>query len=41
MRNNMKFDPHIHSVYSGDSRSEIIDILIEAEKKNNRHSNRG
>ena len=29
----MKFDPHIHSVYSGDSRSEVIDILIEAEKK--------
>ena len=33
MRSNMKFDPHIHSVYSGDSRSEVIDILIEAEKK--------
>ena len=29
----MKFDPHIHSVYSGDSRSEVIDILIQAEKK--------
>ena len=33
MRHNMKFDPHIHSVYSGDSRSEVIDILIQAEKK--------
>ena len=33
MRHKMKFDPHIHSVYSGDSRSEPIDILIQAEKK--------
>lgn len=33
MRHNMKFDPHIHSVYSGDARSEPIDILIEAQKK--------
>lgn len=29
----MKFDPHIHSVYSGDSRSEVTDILKQAEKK--------
>ena len=28
----MKFDPHIHSVYSGDARSEPIDILIQAQK---------
>ena len=28
----MKFDPHIHSVFSGDSRSEPIDILIQAQK---------
>ena len=28
----MKFDPHIHSVFSGDSRSEPIDILIRAQK---------
>ena len=29
----MKFDPHIHSVYSGDARSDPLDILIQAEKK--------
>ena len=28
----MKFDPHIHSVFSGDARSEPIDILIQAQK---------
>lgn len=33
MRHIMKFDPHIHSVYSGDARSEPIDILQEAKKK--------
>ncbi len=28
----MKIDPHIHSVYSGDSDSQIKDILKQAEK---------
>lgn len=28
----MKFDPHIHSCYSGDSRSKIKDILKQSKK---------
>ena len=35
----MKFDPHIHSVYSGDARSDPLDILIQAEKKGFVHRN--
>lgn len=28
----MKFDPHIHSTYSGDARSEPLDIIKQARK---------
>ena len=31
MRQSMKFDPHIHSIYSGDARSEPKDILKQAK----------
>ena len=28
----MKIDPHIHSIYSGDSNSQVKDILKQAQK---------